>query len=204
MQAKEASQRVSQNPTRKVLRGQTREEGVMLYLERIQKDVSDTDSDIEGMVKQHGRDAGIRVLSARAVRNRFCDYTVGCRITVPLSQIDAAMCVDCWPDGIKCRKWEAKRRTQRNPYRSKSDDNNGRGDRGTHSGQGDGKTSYEAGTQRGRDDKAYGSQRQDRHENPCDGLQYEDLSADEDRVPDNWDQDESFQDMWRCVREEQY
>lgn len=112
LNAKQQSSMPPNNRATKSLRGQRREEGIHLYLESIYKDTTDTDSEVEKMVKQHGHRIGVRVLFARVVPNRYCDHIVGCKIIVPLSQIYEALDSGNWPDQIKCRKWEV-RQTRR-------------------------------------------------------------------------------------------
>ncbi len=97
----------------RTLKGCKPERGVALYLEHIQFNHGDTDEDIVDLVRAHGMSNNLRVITAHVVHNRVCPDIVGCKITVPLSQVGDAMVAGLWAEDITCRKWENRRRDTR-------------------------------------------------------------------------------------------
>lgn len=98
-------------PNIRSLRGCVPVKGVQLYLEHIQMNNGDTDDDILVMVKQHGQANDLRVMSAYIVHNRVCSDVVGCKISVPDSQVETAMSPGFWAEDITVRRWENRPRT---------------------------------------------------------------------------------------------
>ena len=64
-----------------------------------------TEEDIMLQVKQHAKKKGVRVMATRLIKNRFAEDIVGCRVTVPLSNVDELLDVRFWPEPIECREW---------------------------------------------------------------------------------------------------
>ena len=82
------------------------EESVELYVFNIKRKATETLKDIAVKVRKHCVSKGIRVMGARTITNRFCQDSVGCRITVPIKQKSQVLSDDMWPQSIACRKWE--------------------------------------------------------------------------------------------------
>ncbi len=121
-----------QTPTANKLQGRRPVAGVQLYLEHLNRGDNDTEETITKMVRQYARSKQLRIMSARVVLNRVCDDMVGCRISVPLSQVDTALSPDFWPEDVNCRKWENKprRRMQaRDQRQTRSADDSGNTER---------------------------------------------------------------------------
>lgn len=125
-----------QTGKRSGLRGCVLEKGVQLYLEHIQMCVGDTDDDLIHMAKEHGQANGIRVMNAYVIHNRVCTDMVGCKITVPESQVERAMLPDFWAKNITCRIWEQRRRQRTQERRVPDRDRHGDGRDGRYGGGG--------------------------------------------------------------------
>lgn len=191
---------------KKVLKGLKPEEGIQLYIENIHKDLADTSSEIERMVKIHGHKQGIRIVAARMVKNGFCDDIVGCRITVPLSQVATTMDDDTWPDEVTCRKWETRRpRSQQNTNYNQRHNYDCQERYGEKYGRPN--TNRDTDNGRYRTDRDTRSQQQEsRGRIPWkDLLEYEDVSVEGDNswYCDDYD-DNALQDAWRHIRDEDY
>ena len=87
------------------LAGQRPVKSKMLYVRNIYRVQGQTDEDIMLQVKQHAKKKGVRVMATRLIKNRFAEDIVGCRVTVPLSNVDELLDVRFWPEPIECREW---------------------------------------------------------------------------------------------------
>ena len=97
------------------LTGITQEESVDIYVQHIKRKVGDTLKDISDKVRKYCQSKGVRVMNARTITNKFCEDSVGCRITVPLRQKDKVFNGGIWPPNIVCRPWERSGRQQNRP-----------------------------------------------------------------------------------------
>ena len=77
----------------------------MLYLQNIAKKCDDDYDDIKNRVIRHSKENGIRVMKSWVIPNRVCDDVVGCKILVPIDQVEQCIEGRCWPNNITCRKW---------------------------------------------------------------------------------------------------
>ena len=66
---------------------------------------------------------GVRVMSARIIQNRFCEDSVGCKISVPVRQVDDVLGIHMWPDEVTCRRWNKTNSTRANNRSDGNDDN---------------------------------------------------------------------------------
>ena len=89
------------------LLGNPQERGAMFYIENISVD-DENDKAIGNSIKEYCRNKGIRVMSYKIIRNKFCFDTVGCKVTVPESQEYIVLDPLSWPQNIKCRRWKTK------------------------------------------------------------------------------------------------
>ena len=74
-------------------------------MQDITRNEGDSLIDIANRVRAHCRDHDIRVTYARVYPRRFCTETVNCRISVPIDDVDNALGIRIWPDGVVCRRW---------------------------------------------------------------------------------------------------
>lgn len=115
-----------------LLTGIKPEKSAVLYVENIRKYQGDTLKLLAERVRNHCRLKGVRVMNARIITNRFCEDTVGCKITVPIRQVDDVIGTRAWPDEVNCRRWTASR-GQPGDDRRRNDvnrrDNNGQNER---------------------------------------------------------------------------
>jgi hypothetical protein len=88
-----------------LLIGAKPERSMILYLKNIFTEDREDDHMCRD-IKSYCRQVGIRIMTTDIVHNRFCEDVVGCRIRVPVSQVDKALSIETWPDEITCRKWE--------------------------------------------------------------------------------------------------
>ena len=91
---------------RRKLAGLKAERGTALYVEHIQTMEDDSEEDIIKCVKDYAEHGGIRVMSAKVIKNRFCQDVVGCKVFIPEKQIRLACSPSFWPDPVSCRVWE--------------------------------------------------------------------------------------------------
>ena len=89
-----------------MLKGIKQEKGCFLYLSQINIEIGDTNHDICDMIRCHSSFIDLRIMSVKVIRNRYCDYVVGCRIKVPEAQEQIALNEESWPDEVSCRRWE--------------------------------------------------------------------------------------------------
>jgi hypothetical protein len=90
-----------------LLIGAKPERSTILYLKNIYTEERE-DELLCKDIKSYGRQVGIRIMTTDIVHNRYCEDIVGCRIRVPMTQVDKALSIETWPDDITCRKWETK------------------------------------------------------------------------------------------------
>jgi len=93
------------------IRGIKQEKGVALYLENIAVDEANHD-EICKNVKIYAKNKGIRIMTIKAIRNRYCEDVIGCKIMVPESHEHIALNLETWPQSVHCRRWEQKPRRQ--------------------------------------------------------------------------------------------
>ena len=72
------------------------------------------------MVKTDASGGGLRTMSERIIRNRFCTDVVGCKINIPESQVRLACSPSFWPEVVSCRIWENRPRRQNGRYNQQS------------------------------------------------------------------------------------
>lgn len=92
-----------------LLAGAKYEVAEWMYVTNISMSLDDTEEDICRRIKQYAGNEGIRVMSARVIKNRYCDDVVGCKISVPQRQSDSLLYDDFWPSNIGCRKWSGRK-----------------------------------------------------------------------------------------------
>jgi hypothetical protein len=80
----------------------------MLYLRNIYCGTMG-DEELASAVKKQGSSMGMQILHAEVVHNNWCSDIVGCKIRVPVAQVDHALDPFTWPDNIKCKHWEDRR-----------------------------------------------------------------------------------------------
>ena len=119
------SQRNSRAKSHSSVVGRSPVKSSCLYVKNISQEEGVSDEDIIEQVKSHAAYYGVKIMSARVVKNRFADNIVGCRITVP--DEDAHLCLRnyIWPKPIECREWERGRglnRSRRQDIRWKATD----------------------------------------------------------------------------------
>jgi DNA-binding protein len=90
-----------------LLIGAKPERSMRLYLKNIYTEERE-DVNLCKDIKAYGRQVGMRIMTTDIVHNRYCEDVVGCRIRVPVSQVEKALIIETWPDDITCRKWESK------------------------------------------------------------------------------------------------
>ena len=91
--------------SKKKISGMAQEQSVCLYVQNIRRDSGTTMGEIASLVKSHLKENDVRCLYARAIRNKYVDDTVGCKIVVPLRQKDEVIGIKIWPDNVRCREW---------------------------------------------------------------------------------------------------
>lgn len=67
---------------------------------------SDTEHDIIDSIKAYASVNGLKVMHASVVYNYYCDTSVGCKISIPVSQHEIAINDKFWPNNISCRVWQ--------------------------------------------------------------------------------------------------
>ena len=80
------------------LAGQRPVKTKMLYVRNIYRVQDQIDEDIMLQVKQHAKKKGVRVMATRLIKNHFAEDIVGCRVTLPLSNVDEMLDIRFWPD----------------------------------------------------------------------------------------------------------
>lgn len=106
-----------------VLKGVKPERTVTLYVKNIARAEQEDDDGIKVRIKSYIKTRqSIRIIQVHVVHNRFCDDTVGCKITVPFSVQDILMSPDFWPENVECREWSRRRQQQTNTWKQ-SDEN---------------------------------------------------------------------------------
>ena len=81
--------------------------------------------DIAASITKHAAKFNIRIMRAMVRRNRYVNDQVGCRITVPSTQVAQCKSVGIWPTHVSCRDWRP---------RSEMQDRRVRGNRRNHDG----------------------------------------------------------------------
>ena len=106
MAVNSAQQNASNRPISTSLTGLKTEQSADMYVENIERRPHDQLKDIAERVRRYCREKGIRVMQARVITNRRCVDVVGCRITIPVRQIDDVLGNRMWPDEVICRRWK--------------------------------------------------------------------------------------------------
>ena len=90
----------------------------LLYIENI--DVgSYTKKELCDDVKTYVKSGNVRILDAFIISNKFRADKCGCKVTIATRDIDVLLDVNFWPEGIKCRVWEDRKKHKSNDYRHK-------------------------------------------------------------------------------------
>ena len=196
----------------KTLRGRKPEKYATLYVEHIMSH-GYSDEDIIEVVKAHGHLNQLRITSAYVVHNRVCKDMVGCKITVPVSQVDTALEPDCWPEDVCCRRWQRKpankRRTGEEETRNNGASRRATGQNGDTSDQRprpqrpQGQRNGQRGTQ-----EEYRPQYEDKrarnglNARPRDFWKdYGDRAATTREAPAFWDHDDEEAEMWKYIKD---
>ena len=95
------------------LKGIKSEPFAELYLTNIARQENKSLSDIAEDIRKYGRGKGFRIMSAWVVSNRVTDDMVGCKLRVPMRQVDDMLGNRAWPDGIMCKRWEKRERSDK-------------------------------------------------------------------------------------------
>ena len=119
--------RRNQKETERKLTGIRQEESMELYVRNIHRRPDETLKDIAEMVKRYCQKGEVRVMDARTITNRVCKDTVGCKIRVPLRQVDDVLQDRFWPIEVSCRKWGQRVNNDFKEPREKSFTNTTRG-----------------------------------------------------------------------------
>ena len=90
------------------LRGIKNEPFEELYLSGIARNDGQHNSEIADNIREYCRNKNIRLMSAWVIRNRVTDDTVGCKLRVPVRNVDEMLGNRMWPDDIWCKRWENK------------------------------------------------------------------------------------------------
>ena len=106
---RQSSKSIKHSPT---LRGSQPHKLAMMYLQHITICDNDTDETTALMVKQHGRQNGVDILSAQVIHNQLSDYSVGCKIRVSEAEKDKLLEQGFWPQHIICRPWSRQKQRQ--------------------------------------------------------------------------------------------
>ena len=85
----------------------------ILYIENLEIGFQQNKVEICNDVRKYICDGHAKVLDIHAVFNRFRKDRCGCKITVPVSDIDMLLEQSFWPRGITCREWEERPRRRR-------------------------------------------------------------------------------------------
>ena len=112
----EKSEQVSSRPsmnnqaTAFKLTGIPKEDGAHLYIENIRIPSGAKNADIIKSVVKCADDNKVRIMSCFVRRNRYARDQVGCKITVPQSQVHKCKSSNMWGEGIYVRDWEIRPR----------------------------------------------------------------------------------------------
>ena len=87
------------------LQGRKQESFEELYLSNIAKRDTQTHQDVAHEIRTYCKKKDLRVMNVWVVPNRVADDTVGCKIRVPLRQVDDALDSRMWPSDITCKRW---------------------------------------------------------------------------------------------------
>ena len=98
----------------KALTGQKPVKSTVLYVRNIMKEDGQSDEEVIKIVKAHATTKCVRILSSRIIHNRFDDGIVGCKITIPESDVEFACSKSFWPENVECRRWNVKGTYERN------------------------------------------------------------------------------------------
>ena len=106
---KRKNKRKENNPPKSFgLQGRKQESFEELYLSNIAKCDNQSHKDIANEIRDFCKKQKLRVMSVWVVPNRVTDDTVGCKIRVPLRQVDDMLDGRMWPSDITCKRWRKK------------------------------------------------------------------------------------------------
>lgn len=93
---------------------------MVIYVKNIARDEDETDDAVKDRVRKHvKRKHPIRITSILVVHNRYCEDTVGCKVSISISMQEVLMAPVFWPEDVECREWSRwrPRDNQRGNYR---------------------------------------------------------------------------------------
>ena len=88
------------------LKGSVPDKAMFMYFRNMAMASSDTEHDIIDSIKAYASVNGLKVMHASVVYNYYCDTSVGCKISIPVSQHEIAINDKFWPNNISCRVWQ--------------------------------------------------------------------------------------------------
>lgn len=99
------------NQTSPGLRGVKQEKTITLYVKNIERGDDEKDDHVKERLKRYvkAKRNQVRLISIYVVHNRFCEDTVGCKLTVPARFKDTLLDAEFWPDDVECREWSTRR-----------------------------------------------------------------------------------------------
>ena len=115
------SQPTNITPQKNELKGATKEILTGIYVGNIETSENDTDETIVNKVRNHCMVHKVRVVRINVIYNRYNDYVVSCKISVPMSDKQKILSDGFWPSQIRCREWQ-RRVTHDNNHFVKYDD----------------------------------------------------------------------------------
>ena len=98
-----------------------------LYIENINIDDQDTKQEIAREVRAYIHNKNNRVLDVYVIFNKYRRDRCGCKIKIPTQNADVLLDDRFWPEGISCRLWEERARSQGNPSNRSKIENGRRG-----------------------------------------------------------------------------
>ena len=114
-----------------LLNGIRKEDCEDVYVSNIERYDNESLRSVADRVKKWCKNNDIHVMNAHIVRNRRCEYIVGCRLTVPIRCTDKMLGNRIWPTDAICKRWvpqkEYKRPERRGRERRDSYGENYRG-----------------------------------------------------------------------------
>ena len=105
------------------LTGMKQVKSVEMYVHGLHLKEGQSPKDLAINVRRYCEDKGVRVMASRVVRNWHDDQLVGCKISVPERNMDTVIADRFWPHFITCRKWEVRKRTNRDDRYEQDGDN---------------------------------------------------------------------------------
>ena len=102
------------------LRGAQREPTTQVYVRNIEISDNDNDETISHGIRNYCSEGDVKVMRVHVVYNKYNDYVVGCRLTVPMSNKERIIRDTFWPTNVVCREWrhQAPPRDKQEPSKS--------------------------------------------------------------------------------------